>query len=406
MKNNTSKLKAEEAKEKKAPIGPDIDLNEFLDEAPIHDYLPDASKLPEDKKKDMLSVGVDISKKERSGTYVQVDHSVVHSTSRQEGIEVLGTKEALKKYEGLPEYWWKAVDPGVDKYTAQAELKHTEGYFIRAKKGVKTIFPVQACLYLDKQDIAQNVHNLIIAEEDSELNIITGCSTASGLHSGIHIGISEFYVKKCAKITFTMIHNWAEEVVVRPRSVIIVEEGGTFISNYVCMRKTRSLQMYPAVHLNGKNSVAQLNSILVAPEGSELDVGSKVILNREGARAEIISRTITTGGKIIARGHLAGNAAGIKAHLECRGLILKDGGIIHAIPELEGHVRDVDMSHEAAVGKIAQEEIEYLMARGLTEDEATSTIVRGFLNVDIEGLPEALKNEIDNVISSSDVKGM
>jgi len=203
-----------------------------------------------------------------------------------------------------------------------------------------------------------------------------------------------------------MIHNWNENIVVRPRSVIVVEDGGIFISNYVCMKKTKSLQMYPTVHLNGKNSLARLNSILVAPIGSEIDVGSRVILNKEGARAEIISRAITTGGKIIARGHLAGNAPNIKAHLECRGLILSDKGIVHAIPELEGHAKDVDMSHEAAVGKIAEEEIEYLMARGLAEDEATSTIVRGFLNVDIEGLPQQLKNEIDKIIISSDVGGM
>ncbi len=108
----------------------------------------------------------------------------------------------------------------------------------------------------------------------------------------------------------------------------------------------------------------------------------------------------------MARGHLIGNAPGIKAHLECRGLILSDRGVVHAIPELEGHAKDVDMSHEAAVGKIAQDEIEYLMARGLTEDEATSTIVRGFLNVDIEGLPRQLKDEIDKLINSSDAGGM
>ncbi|ODS38243.1 MAG: hypothetical protein A7316_01010 [Candidatus Altiarchaeales archaeon WOR_SM1_86-2] len=406
MKSSKNRLKAEEAKEKKAAFGPDIDLNAFLDDTPEHGYLPDVSELPGDKKESMLSVGVDADEKDRSGTFVQMDHSVVHSSSKQEGIEILGADEALKKYGWLSDYWWKAVDVGADKYTAQAELKHKKGYFIRADVGVKSKFPVQACLYLDKENLAQNVHNIIIAEEGAELNIITGCTTAPRIGSGIHIGISEFYVKKNAKVTFTMIHNWGEEIVVRPRSVIIVEEGGTFISNYVCMKKTKSLQMYPTVHLNGKNSLARLNSIIVAPRDSEMDVGSRVMLNEEGARAEIVSRAITTGGKIIARGHLAGNAKNIKAHLECRGLILSDEGAIHAIPELEGHVKNIDMSHEAAVGKIAQDEIEYLMARGLAEDEATSIIVRGFLNVGIEGLPPQLKYEIDRVISSSDVKGM
>ena len=129
-------------------------------------------------------------------------------------------------------------------------------------------------------------------------------------------------------------------------------------------------------------------------------MGSRVVLNAPETRAEIISRAITAGGTIIARGELIGKAARIKAHLECKGLILKDG-LMHAIPELRGYVPGVEMSHEAAVGKIDQREIEYLMARGIDEDEAVSTIVRGFLNVDIEGLPQGLKAKIDNIINET-----
>jgi len=410
MKKNTSKdtnlSKAKKAKEKKALFGPDINLNDFSDTAPKHDYLSDASKLSKEEQKSLISVGVDVNKKDRSGTFIHKDNSVVHCNVSQEGVEVLSVNDALKKYEWLSDFYGKAVDPGTDKYTAHTELKPVNGYFIRSKKGIKSKFPVQTCLYIGEENFAQNVHNIIIAEENSELNIITGCTTAPHLNSGMHIGVSEFYVKSNAKVTFTMIHNWNENLIVRPRSGVIVEENGKFISNYVCMKKAKSLQMYPTVNLNGKNSVTQMNSILVAPMDSELDIGAKVVLNEKGARAEIISRAITTGGKIMARGHLIGNAPGIKAHLECRGLILSDRGVVHAIPELEGHAKDVDMSHEAAVGKIAQDEIEYLMARGLTEDEATSTIVRGFLNVDIEGLPRQLKDEIDKLINSSDAGGM
>jgi len=104
----------------------------------------------------------------------------------------------------------------------------------------------------------------------------------------------------------------------------------------------------------------------------------------------------------MARGHLRGEVPGIKAHLECMGLLLSEKGAIHAIPELEGKVGGVDMSHEASVGKIAQEEIEYLMARGLSEEEATSTIVRGFLDVRIEGLPPSLQEELSRAIKQSE----
>ncbi|MEE9505304.1 MAG: SufD family Fe-S cluster assembly protein, partial [Thermodesulfobacteriota bacterium] len=276
------------------------------------------------------------------------------------------------------------------------------GYFIRSLPGVRSIYPLQACLYLEEDNLAQDIHNIVIAEEGSELHIITGCATGPHVKSGLHVGISEFYVKKGAKLTFTMIHNWAENMAIRPRSATIVEEGGLFLSNYVCMQPVGTLQMYPVTYLVGEGATARYNSILIATPGSEMDIGARVFLKAKGARSEIISRAITTGGKIIARGHIIGEVPGIKAHLECNGLILSDEGIIHAVPELEGYRQEVDLSHEAAVGKIAQEEVEYLMARGLSQEEATATIVRGFLNVEIEGLPAELKKEMDKAVEISE----
>jgi Fe-S cluster assembly protein SufB len=302
--------------------------------------------------------------------------------------------EALKKYEWLRDYWWQAVKVDADKYTAQAELNLHHGYFIRALPGARVSMPVQACLYLNREMFSQNVHNIILAEEGSELHIITGCTTGNHIKSGIHVGISEFYIKKNARISFSMIHNWAEEVAVRPRSGAVIEEGGVFLSNYFCMKPVKTLQMYPVASCIGRGAVARFNSVLLAQEGSHMDVGSGVILSAPEARAEVIARTISTGGDIISRGRLVGEAPGIKAHLECRGLILKESGSILAIPELEGKLPNIDMSHEAAVGKIAEEEIQYLMSRGLTAEEATAAIVRGFLDIDIKGLPEQLREEI------------
>jgi len=202
-----------------------------------------------------------------------------------------------------------------------------------------------------------------------------------------------------------MVHNWAEDVYVRPRTAIVVEEGGTFLSNYVSLKGVKSVQSFPTCTLKGKGAIARFNSVIAAPEGSHIDTGSRIILEASETRGEIISRTISYGGHIIARGHLVGKAPDIKAHLECQGLMLGESGVIHAIPELEAHVPDVDMSHEAAVGKIAKEEIEYLMARGLDEEEATSTIVRGFLNVKIEGLPKELEEELQKAVEECQ-KGM
>ena len=392
--------KASQAKEKKAALGPDINLNNYSSETIQHSIVDDLTMLSDSDRGRMILAGVDANEKDRSGTYIQKDTEAIFSRSTQEGLEVIPIKDALKKYEWVREYYGKLVSVDTDKYTARAHTDLHNGYVIRALPGSKVVYPVQACLYLEKEGLSQNVHNIIIAEEGSELHIITGCTTAAHLKSGLHVGISEFFVKKNAKLSFTMIHHWAEEMMVRPRSVGIVEEGGLFLNNYICMKPVKSLQMYPTTYLKGKGAVARFYSLIVGSPGSEIDVGSRFYLQADGTRAEILSRAITNGGNITARGDLVGEVPGVRGHLECRGLLL-NGGIMHAIPELTGKVDGVEMSHEAAVGKIAQEEIYYLMSRGLTEDEATATIVRGFLSVDIPGLPAQLKAEIDRAVELS-----
>jgi Fe-S cluster assembly scaffold protein SufB len=377
-----------------------VNLKSYRDDAAPHEYLPELSRMDAEDAQQFLDVGVDPSESGRGGSFIQMDRSVIHCKSCQPGIEIMGISQAQKQHEWLKDYIWKNVSPESDLYTSRVKEKPHEGYFIRSLPGVKSSQPVQACLYIASENFSQHVHNIVIAEENSELHIITGCATAPHLVSGLHVGVSEFYVKKGAKLTFTMIHDWGEEVNVRPRTVTRVAEGGTIISNYISLRPVGSLQMFPTTYLEGRGAVARFNSILVASKGSHLDVGSRVILSAPETRAEIISRGITTGGTIIARGDLIGKVAGVKAHLECKGLILNNG-LMHAIPELSGYVPGVEMSHEAAVGKIDKREIEYLMARGLDEETAISTIVRGFLNVDIEGLPPALKQKLDQTVSET-----
>ena len=370
--------------------------------------MPQPVKVPEISKTDkerLEQVGIDLRMANRCGSYLQMDQDVVHAECGEEGIEVLSYKKAMEKYDGMKEYAWKVVSPEKDEVTKYvAAQKDPKGYVIIAHKGTNNIFPIQACLFLGKEQI-QHVHNIIIAEEGAELHIISGC--VSGEHvgkGGAHYGISEFYVKKNAKISFTMIHNWSENIEVFPRSASIVEDGGVFLSNYVCMQPVKKVQMYPTANLKGKDSVARFSSVVISTPGSYMDLGSRAILEGEGASAELITRAITKGGTIISRGHINGKTAGTRGHLECKGLILRDG-VIYAIPEIEGSVVGTELSHEAAVGKLAKEEIEYLMSRGLDEDEATATIIRGFLDVKISGLPEALQKQIDASIDEAEKAG-
>ncbi len=388
-------MKNEQATQAPAPKVSDYESGDTR-----HDYIEKLTTLDRPDSDMFLSVGVDPSGEHRSGSFVVKDQSVVHCNTCQKGVDILSISQAAEQFDLSP-YMWQGVDPGKDEFTEWSHESPSEGYFIRSHAGEIVSSPVQSCLYIEKERFAQNVHNIIVAEEGSRLSIINGCATSPHLESGLHVGVTEFFVKKGATLSITMIHDWGKDVNVRPRTVGYVEEGGVLISNYISLRPVGSLQMAPTTYLRGKGAVARFNSILVADQNSHLDVGSNVILEAPGTRAEIISRALTFGGSIIAKGRLVGKVPDIRAHLECKGLIMKDG-LMLAIPEIEAHVPGVEMSHEAAVGKIDNREIEYLMARGMDEEAAISTIVRGFLNVDIEGLPPGLKKSLDQVITETE----
>jgi len=395
--------RAKRAREKKAGLGDDINLERYNTAGSEHDALKSLAEVPQEHKQSLLRAGIEPSESGRSGSFLLQDRSVVFSRVKSPGLELMSTTEALKRYEWLAtDYLWKAIPVDMDKYTADVELDETNGYFIRAKANSKVTIPVQACLFITTDKTGQKVHNIIIAEENSELHIITGCSVAHAVQSALHLGVSEFYVKRGAKITFTMIHNWSGGVEVRPRTAVVIEDDGTFISNYILMTPVKSLQTYPTAYCEGKNARANFQSIIYASGNARIDMGSRAVLKGERSRAEIISRVLATdNAEVIARGEVIGEGANASGHIECRGLMLSDNAAITSIPELKAVRKDLDLSHEAAVGKIAEEAILYLMARGLSEEEATSMIIRGFLNVDITGLPEALARETKKMLDMS-----
>ena len=366
--------------------------------------IADFTKLGEADRNRLLFAGMDVMEQGRSASFMHMNHSGGCSRTFEDGLEVMDIKEALRRYDGLPDYYWNLLKADKDEFTSRAAENLHGGYFIRVRKGAKIKNPVQACMFISGNGVGQNVHNIIVVEEDAEVNIISGCATAEGTTDAAHLGISEYYVEKGGSLIFNMIHNWGDDVVVRPRSAGVVAQGGSFVNNYVLLHRVKDVTMYPTISLDGEGAVARFNSVIVAPEGSFVDTGTRLLLNAPNTRGEMIARTLTTGGTIINRGFIGGHAVPAKGHLECMGLILGSGRI-YSIPELDADVDGVELSHEAAVGKIAQEEIEYLMARGLDEQEATSTIVRGFLNVEITGLPGELQKAIDEQINLLDASG-
>ena len=391
-----------EALKKKGAYGKDLDLEHYDVRADETIEVDDLQK--SDYKKYMENVGIVADEMDRSGTLMFIDNHPSHCSPKvQEGLEVMTTQEALRRYDGLKDYFWKAMDPTKDKYTAKTYLEDGNGYFVRVRSGYHIKYPLQTCMLLKTNRATQNVHNIVIVEDNASLEMITGCSTAHHANDSLHVGVSEIYVGDNSNLTFSMIHSWGKQTGVRPRTNCIVGKNSNYTNNYVILNPVGTLQSFPVATL-GDNSSATYNTMCIAHESSDIDTGGMVNLNGRKSRAEIMSRSISMGGKMCARGRMVGNAPEAKGHLECRSIILKDGGTTLAIPELEAHIADVEMTHEAAVGKVARDQIEYIMSRGLSEDEAVSMIVKGFLSGGtINGLPPELKKELDEAIAAANV---
>ncbi len=362
------------------------------------------TKIPHSIIKNIYKVGIDVDEKARSGTLFHVDQATVYTKINEyfrDKIEIMDTKKALTKYSWLQDYMWKLVDADKDEFTRKVKKEYSGGYFMRILPGVEVTLPLQSCLIITKKDSEQKVHNIIIAEEGSEANIITGCIQHRSGEVADHLGVSEIYVKKDATLNFTMIHNWTEQTLVRPRSATLIEDDGNFVSNYICLSPVKDVQMYPVAFCDGEGSRASFNSILYGHINSSLDIGSRAVLNGKGSKAELITRAIAReNATILARGKIEGNNEECRGHLECRGLILDEAALLEAVPELVAKRRGAELTHEAAVGKLSEKEIVYLMTRKLSRDQSVSIIIRGFMNVGIMGLPESISAEINRIIDT------
>jgi Fe-S cluster assembly protein SufB len=365
----------------------------------------DLTRLPHQILEEAQKAGLEVEEKNRSATFMHLNQETIASkvSEAYEGkLELMDIKAALKKYPWLEELRWKLVSKDKDDYTRKVAEDYSGGYFMRILKGAEIAFPLQSCLLITQKNLEQRVHNIIIAEEGSSAHIITSCLQHSAVPKASHIGISEIYVRKGAMLNFTMIHQWSENTFVRPRSASQVDDYATFISNYVCMRPVRDVQMYPVAYCRGENSRVSFNSILYGHKSSQLDTGSKAVLTGRNSKAEMISRAIAReGSKMIVRGMIEGHNPDCKGHLECKGLIMDNESFLQSIPELIATKKGVEITHEAAVGKISEKEISYLMTRRLTREQAVSLIIRGFMDVSILGLPEGLNKEIKSIIDAS-----
>ncbi len=379
-----------------APYGPDIDLSNYDMDLPeiqegreVVDEISDVSS----------RLGFNDTSKL---SYIQVNEVAVYKALEESlskyGVRVLPLRKALEELPNVKELAWKLVRPDLDKYTVASYLYGGElGYFIYVPPNTEVPAPIYSCLAITRDRKIQFAHNIVYVDSNSVAHVVTGCAVPHGVKGGLHIGISEFYVGRGSRLTFSMIHAWSEGLHVRPRTAVSVDDGGEYVSYYVIYSPVASLQTYPSVRL-GRSSKAYLASVIAGSGESVYDVGSKAVLGGLNASAEVVSRVVAyDSSRIYARSEIVAEDAG-RGHVECLGLLLSSNAEIHSIPTLTSKKPEALLSHEAAIGMIAQDEIEYLMSKGFTEGEAKSIIVRGFMNVEVRGLPLTVMMEIDRLL--------
>jgi len=338
------------------------------------------------------------------GNFLVMDASVLESMYAVDGLEVIPIFDAIEKYPRVREkLYFNLVDKNKSEYTRLASEAKPVGYYIRVEPGVKIDEPVQAAFMLGSTGSTQVIHNIIDLGQGSTLNILNGCTTSCQVFQGRHIGITEVYIAEGASLSYTMLHNWGENIEVYPVTGIRVDKDARLVSNYAAMTSVKKLVAYPTAWVEAGGS-ARFNSIIYSKNNSFFDMGARAVLEGEDSGAEIISRVVSEAGIVISRQMIEGKRPGCKGHMECSGLLLDENAVIHTIPELKGSHPDINLSHEAAVGRISSKELSYLMSRGLTEEEARSLIIRGFLDIGIEGIPPRIHDIIEDTIKKS-VKG-
>ncbi|MEA2101937.1 MAG: SufD family Fe-S cluster assembly protein [Thermodesulfobacteriota bacterium] len=334
-------------------------------------------------------------------SFLVLDQSIMETINNVKGVEVIPLDQALNIYPHVKEsLYFGLIDRDKNEITRMASQEKPVGYYIRVRENVRIEDPLQSAFLLGLHGSTQVIHNIIELEEGAQLFMVNGCSGVSQSSNGKHIGITEAYVGKNATLGYTMLHNWGPDMEVYPVGAARVDEGGHYISNYVSMNGIKKIVSYPSAFV-GTRATAQFSSIIYAPHGSFLDMGAKVILDGIEATGEIISRVVSDGGKVISRQMIEGRSKGTMGHMECSGLLLNDEGYVHSIPELKGINPDTNLSHEASVGRISDKDLSYLMTRSLSEDQARSLILRGFLDLKVEGMPEKIQAMVDTIIQDS-----
>ena len=366
----------------------------------------DWDEVPDEVKNTFDKLGIpEAEQKFLSGVTTQYESEAVYSNMLKEvtdkGVVFLDTDTGLKEYpEIFKKYFGKLVPPQDNKYAALNSAVWSGGSFIYVPKGVKLEKPLQSYFRINNKRSGQFERTLIIVDDDAELNYVEGCTAPMYSEESLHAAIVEIFVGKRAKMRYTTIQNWSNSILNLVTQRALVEEDGLMewvdgnIGSMLCMK-------YPCCVLKGDRAKGSTISVAVASNGQFQDTGAKMIHIGKNTSSTIISKSLARdGGHANFRGQIEikKGATGSKAHEECDTLILDDHSYSDTIPHNIVDNSTSYLEHEASVSKINEDQLFYLMSRGMKKSDATQMIVMGFLEPFSKELPMEYAVELNQLI--------
>ena len=363
--------------------------------------------LPEEIKNTYDRLGIPEAEKQRlvSGVAAQFESEVVYHSIREDlekqGVIFLDTDSGLKKHPELfKEYFGSVIPVGDNKFAALNTSVWSGGSFIYVPKGVHVDIPLQAYFRINTENMGQFERTLIIADEDSYIHYVEGCTAPIYSSDSLHSAVVEIIVKKGARVRYTTIQNWSNNVYNLVTKRATCAEGATmeWIDGNIGSKVTMK---YPAVFLMGPHSKGETLSIAFAGEGQHQDAGAKMVHAAPYTSSTIISKSVArNGGRTSYRGlvQVQEGAHHSKSTVKCDALLVDTISRSDTYPYVDVREDDVSMGHEATVSKVSDDQLFYLMSRGLKEDEAMAMIVRGFIEPIARELPMEYALELNRLI--------
>ena len=363
--------------------------------------------LPDDIRTTYDRLGIPEAEKDRlvAGVAAQYESEVVYNKINEElerqGVIFLDTDTALREHPELfEEYFGTAVPAGDNKFAALNTAVWSGGSFIYVPKGVHCTIPLQAYFRMNTENLGQFERTLIIADEDSYVHYVEGCTAPIYKSDSLHAAIVEIIVKTNARCRYTTIQNWSNNVYNLVTQRAYVEEGGTmeWIDGNI---GSKANMKYPACYLMGPNAKGEALSVAFASEGQYQDTGAKMVHMAPHTSSTIVSKSISQGGgrsayrglvRVNKRAHHSSSA------VRCDALLVDDISRSDTYPYNDIRTDEVSMAHEATVSKVSEDQLFYLMQRGMTEEEAMAMIVRGFVEPIAKELPMEYALELNRLI--------